>query len=338
MSDQRHFVIATRGSALALAQSNLVKDSCERAFPNYTFGLKVLKTTGDRLQLVSMSQKTESLPKGLFTKELEVALLGCEADLAVHSLKDLPTDLPAGLSLAAVSQRADVRDVLIYRGDRAYSAVPDWSRASATPVGRAFPPGLTVEGLPTGATVATSSTRRGSQLLAIRPDLKMVEIRGNVATRLRKLLEQPKLDATILAAAGLERLRMEIRPNGELAGNGLPEGFQASVMSVETMLPCVGQGALGIEVRADDQQALGFCVQLDHPETHSCVLAERAFLRAMGGGCQSPVGGLAEFREGKLRLRAVSFQAGERVRGEIEGAPADAENLGRELAARLSVR
>ena len=328
-------VIATRGSALALAQANHIKDKCQAAFPQVPFDLKVLKTTGDRLQTVSMSGGAGSLPKGLFTKELEVALLGHEADLAVHSLKDLPTELPVGLMLGAVSSRADVRDVLIYRGARAYSSTPERSRTLEGNEGRVFEPGMTLEGLPPGATVATSSTRRGSQLLAVRPDIRVVEIRGNVATRLGKLLEHGELDATVLAAAGLDRLRIEIGTGGELSGGGLPEGFIASILSVETMLPCVGQGALGIEIRADDTRVLEFCPRLDHPETHRCVLAERAFLRAMGGGCQSPVGALAEFKDGQLRLRAVSFQGGKVKGDEIMGPPAAAEALGQELAARL---
>jgi hydroxymethylbilane synthase len=163
----------------------------------------------------------------------------------------------------------------------------------------------------------------------------VVEIRGNVATRLRKLLEHGELDATILAAAGLARLGIEFRSGGQLAGEGMPEGFLGSVLNVETMLPCVGQGALGIEVRVDDKRVEEICARLDHAETHRCVLAERAFLRGMGGGCQSPVGALAQLRNGELCLRAISFQGSRTKAGEITGAPAMAEELGRELADRL---
>ncbi len=318
-------VIATRGSALALAQAHQIKEICEAAFPGVVFELKVMKTTGDRLQTASLARPADSLPKGLFTKELEVALLAGEADLAVHSLKDLPTELPNGLRLGAVGSRADVRDVLIYRGAK----VPAASR------GRRYGPGLSMGDLPSGATVATSSTRRKSQLLAARPDLRVIEIRGNVATRLRKLFEQEQIDATILAAAGLGRLRIEMQPDGELRGGGVPEGFLGSVLSVETMLPCVGQGALGIEVRAEDARALEVCARLDHEETHRCVLAERAFLRAMGGGCQSPVAALGRMKDSRLHLRAVSFQGGRMKAGEGVGLPASAEVLGQELAARL---
>jgi hydroxymethylbilane synthase len=324
---QSTLVIATRGSALALAQANLIKGACEAAFPSGSFELKIIRTTGDRMQSISLAQSSGSLPKGLFTKELEVALLKNEADLAVHSLKDLPTELPAGLQLGAVGRRADVRDVLIYRGTEVAAAE-----------GRKYRAGLTVEGLPTGATLATSSTRRGSQLLAIRPDLKIVEIRGNVATRIRKLVELEELDGTILAAAGLSRLGLEIRPDGEFVGTELPGGLLASVLSVETMLPCVGQGALGIEVRAGDAQVLECCARLDDRETHCCVLAERSFLRAMGGGCQSPVGALGEMIAGRLRLRAVVFQGSHLKRRDILGAPEEAERIGEELAASLRLQ
>jgi hydroxymethylbilane synthase len=328
-------VIATRGSALALAQAEAIRAQCQEAFASVPFELKVMKTTGDRLQTVSLARPADSLPKGLFTKELEVALMAAEADLAVHSLKDLPTELPAGLKLGAVSRRADVRDVLIYRGMTTESSGHELDDSAKDAPGRRFEPGLSIESLPTGATVATSSTRRRSQLLAVRPDLNVVEIRGNVATRLRKLMEDGGLDATVLAAAGLERLHIAILAGGGLAGEGLPEGFMGSVLSVETMLPCVGQGALGIEVRAGDDRVREVCARLDDEETHSCVLAERAFLRGMGGGCQSPVGALAEIRGGELRLRAVSFQGGRVNAGEIAGAPDLAEALGQELSVQL---
>jgi hydroxymethylbilane synthase len=323
----RPVIIATRGSALAMAQARQIREACGGAFPGMAFELKVMKTTGDRLQAASLAQLKDS--KGLFTKELEVALLEGQADLAVHSLKDLPTELPAGLCLGAVSARADVRDVLIYRGAGAPAPGGNGS-------GRRFPAGLGVEALPVGAVVATSSTRRRSQLLALRPDLKVVEIRGNVATRLRKLREQSNLDATILAAAGLDRLRIRIETDGRLVGDGVPDGFMATVQSAETMLPCVGQGALGIECRADDAKAMEICRKLDHAETHCCVVAERAFLRAMGGGCQSPVGALGTVEGGHLRLRAVTFQGGRKNADELTGLPEAAAELGLELAARLA--
>src|SRR5260370_35645311 len=171
-------IIATRGSALALAQSNMVLALCRAAFPQLTFELRIIKTTGDKLQTASLAQEGNALPKGLFTKELEVALLNREADFAVHSLKDLPTELPTGLKLAAVGERADVRDVLIYRDERAKS------------VRTGFKPKLAIEDLPEGAVVATSSTRRKAQLLTHNPALKVPDIRGNVLTRIQKLAEK----------------------------------------------------------------------------------------------------------------------------------------------------
>src|SRR5438093_815878 len=212
--------IATRGSALALAQANLVFEQCRAAFPKLKFEIRIFKTTGDKLQRASLAKPSESLPKGLFTKELESALLKHRADLAVHSLKDLPTELPAGLKLGAVGKRADVRDVLIFRDGeylRAQKAGPDakeWSPGHSER--RGFQPKLAVRELPRGAIVATSSTRRKAQLLAQRPDLNVVEIRGNVVTRLRKLADQPELDALVMAAAGMERLSFLITGEGRI--------------------------------------------------------------------------------------------------------------------------
>src|SRR3989440_6575547 len=206
--------IATRGSALALAQANAVLAQCRAAFPRLVFELKIIKTTGDKLQTASLSQEGKSLPKGLFTKELEIALLKHRADLAVHSLKDLPTELPAGLKLGAVGKRADVRDVLIYR-DAEYlrTTATDKSAAEWTPgqsARRGFEPKITMKDLPEGAVVATSSTRRKAQLLVQNPGLKVPDIRGNVVTRMQKLAERAELDATVLALVGLTRLNFRI--------------------------------------------------------------------------------------------------------------------------------
>src|SRR5271156_4865470 len=221
-------LIATRGSALALAQANMVLAACRAKFPKLAFALKIIKTTGDKLQSVAMSRIDASLPRGLFTKELEVALLKSRADVAVHSLKDLPTQLPDGLKLGAVAgKRADVRDVLIYR-----------AVLKPKTILAAFPPGLTI---------ATSSTRRKAQILAHRPDFKVVEIRGNVPTRLQKLAGQPEIDATILAAAGLARLHIQINA-GRLHGGDAPAGLAVTILDTDEMLPCPGQGALGLEV------------------------------------------------------------------------------------------
>src|SRR5690242_14252214 len=171
----RPFIIATRGSALALAQSNQVIAQCREAFPKLAFELKIIKTTGDKLQTASLAQESKTLPKGLFTKELEIALLEGQADLAVHSLKDLPTELPTGLILGAVGKRADVRDVLVYRG----ALDSGTESANAKTKLRAFKPRTTIQDLPAGAVVATSSTRRRAQLLASNSSLAAPDIRGN---------------------------------------------------------------------------------------------------------------------------------------------------------------
>lgn len=321
-------ILATRGSALALAQANAVLAQCRAAFPALAFEIKIIKTTGDKLQTASMAQEGKTLPKGLFTKELEVALLEHRADLAVHSLKDLPTDLPDGLVLGAVGKRADVRDVLIYRD-------ADYLRAAEAQARRGFKAGLKVEDLPAGAVVATSSTRRKAQLLTLNPGLKTPDIRGNVATRLQKVAERPELDATILALAGMSRLNFSVTPEGRLQGDAVPEGLLAVILEPEIMLPCVGQGAVGIEVRAGDERIAAVCERLNHVNTLECVIAERAFLSAMGGGCQSPVAAYAEVQGESLRMRALSFQSGPVRRAEAKRPVAEAADLGQQLAAEL---
>jgi len=308
--------IATRGSALALAQANAVLAQCRAAFPQGTFELRIIKTTGDKLQTASLAQEGGNLPKGLFTKELEVALLNGEADLAVHSLKDLPTELPDGLTLGAVGRRADVRDVLVYRRGR-------------------LAPGVSVAGMPAGATVATSSTRRRAQLLAINPALNTVDIRGNVLTRMQKVADRPELDATILALAGITRLHYTIAPDGTLQGEGVPAGLLGSVLDPREMLPCVGQAAVGLEVRAGDSRTAAVCARLNDAETLASVTAERAFLAAMGGGCQSPVAAWAVVEGDRLRMRALSFVTGPARQAESEGPVTEAAAIGRAIAARL---
>jgi hydroxymethylbilane synthase len=335
---ERPILIATRGSALALAQANAVFDQCRRAFPHLRFEIKVIKTTGDKLQTASLAQ-AGSLPKGLFTKELEVALLKHRADLAVHSLKDLPTDLPAGLTLGAVGKRADVRDVLLYR-DAGFLKrqaenpnLDEWSPGHAAR--RGFQPRAGLPNFPDGATVATSSPRRKAQLLAVRPDFRVVEIRGNVVTRMQKLADQAELDATVLAAAGLQRLHFEITPEGRLQGDAVPDGLLATALAPEVMLPCVGQAAVGLEVREGDERIAVLCERLNHYDTLQCVTAERAFLQAMGGGCQSPVAAYAEVVGEQLRIRAVSFRDGPRRQGELRGPLREPTVLGGRLAAEL---
>ena len=339
MPSSTPIILATRGSALALAQANMVLAQCRDAFPKLSFELKIIKTTGDKLQTASLAQEGQSLPKGLFTKELEVALLKHHADLAVHSLKDLPTELPDGLTLGAVGKRADVRDVLIYRdADYLRAAEGDKETAERTQgqsTRRGFKPGLAVKDLPAGAVVATSSTRRKAQLLTLNPGLKVPDIRGNVVTRMQKVAERAELDATVLALAGMNRLNFHITPEGRLQGDAVPEGLLAVVLDTKEMLPCVGQGAVGIEVRADDERIAAICEQLNHTATLQCVVAERAFLAAMGGGCQSPVAAYAQVVGSRLEMRALSFTHGPVRRAQAKRPVKEAVELGQQLATEL---
>src|SRR5262249_30895778 len=332
LGPDRPILIATRGSALALAQANSVLAQCRAAFPRLTFELKIVKTTGDKLQTASLAKEGTELPKGLFTKELEVALLKHKADIAVHSLKDLPTELPAGLKLGAVGKRADVRDVLIYR-DAAYLEAAEANKDSAewTPgqsKRRGFTGKISVKELPPGTVVATSSTRRKAQLLTLNPNLKVPDIRGNVVTRLQKLADRPEIDATVLALAGINRLNFTISGDGRLEGDAVPDGLLATILDTDVMVPCVGQGAVGIEVREQDERIATICQRLNHFNTLQSVTAERAFLAAMGGGCQSPVAALAEVSGEKLRMRALSFTKGALQRAEATRSIKEAVALG----------
>ena len=307
--------IATRGSALALAQANFILGECQRLFPEQKFKIKVIKTTGDKMQTASLAHTDEKLPRGLFTKELEEAMLKGEAELAVHSLKDLPTNLPPGLKLAATPKREDVRDVLIYRTEKGRSKAP-----------------LTLKQLRPGAVIGTSSTRRSAQLLELRPDLKIVPLRGNVGTRLQKLANQKDIDAIVLAAAGLARLHFQIAPGGQIVDDVLC-GLHTTYLTVAEILPAVGQAAIGIEIRDNDPATQAICDKLNDLPTWYCVTAERAFLSAMGGGCQSPVGAYAEMFGEDLHLRAVSFLATKAQRAELRDKATSAKQLGEALAA-----
>ncbi len=323
---ERTIVLASRGSALALAQANAVRALCEQAFPGADFQIKVITTTGDKLQAFAPGQEPVPGAKGLFTKELEAALLDGSADIAVHSLKDLPTELPEGLKLTAVTRRADPRDVLIHRA----------------PMGkgpRGFQPGTPLRDWPAGAVIATSSTRRQAQLLVLNHRLTVVPIRGNVGTRLKKLAQLDSIDGLVLAAAGLERLGFVIQPDGLLARSGsdeVPQGLRARSLSIDEMLPCVGQAAIGLEIRQSDPVSEGICATLNDPPTWACVLAERAFLRTMGGGCLSPVAAHATIEGAMLRVRGVSFRAGPARAGELTGTMNEAEALGARLAGQVS--
>jgi hydroxymethylbilane synthase len=243
--------IGTRGSLLALQQSQWVRDELTRNWPELTVELQVIKTTGDKILDVPLAKVGG---KGLFVKEIEDALQAGEVDLAVHSMKDMPARLPDGLIIAAIPQREDPRDVLVAHG------------------------GSSLEQLPRQARIGTSSLRRAAQAKAIRPDLRIENLRGNLDTRLRKA-EEGQYDAVILAAAGLHRMGWQKRITHYLP----PERF----------LPAVGQGALGIEARADDAEVLAFLKRLHNPATAVTVTAERSFLAELEGGCQVPIGGHA---------------------------------------------
>jgi len=292
-------VIGSRGSKLALVQAGIVKAQLELLDPSLTVRIEIVKTSGD--------VKSEPLSviggKGVFTKELEDALLARHIDLAVHSLKDLPTIVPEGLTIAAITKREDPRDALVLK------------RENTTQVG-------SLRDLPPGASVGTSSPRRLAQLKYLRADLDIKDLRGNIDTRLRKL-DEGQYDALVLACAGLRRLGVDHR-----ISIALPPG---------EMLPAVGQGALGLETRLDDEDTNKTVAKLDHKFTRLACMAERAFLRSLGGGCQLPIAAYAIVREKKIRLDGlIAEPQGLRiVKDRIVGGLDEAEQLGATLAARL---
>jgi hydroxymethylbilane synthase len=259
-----HLVLGTRGSDLALAQARIVTEKLRAVHAKLAIDIRVIKTTGDKRLDLSLSG---SLERGLFTKELEQALLGGEIDAAVHSLKDLPTDQPNDLAFGAILERADSSDVLVSK----------------------HPGGLA--GLPIGAAIATSSPRRQVQLLLLREDLRIVEIRGNVPSRLRKLSNDRSLDGLLLAKAGLDRLGHQF----------VPPGLHVAV--VEQILPAPGQGAIAVECRKSDLAAIQLLRAIHDETTALCVSAERDFLRAQGGGCHVAIAARATFQDGKVILR-----------------------------------
>lgn len=341
--------IATRGSPLALAQARSVQSRLRAAFPDGQFELEVIRTSGDALQASTPGDAATPLAKGLFTRELETALLDGRADLAVHSLKDLPTELPEGLSLGAVCPRGDVREVLLYRdavrvaADRDPSA--EWRPGIRLRSG--FGPGLRLEGLPDGAVVATGSARRSALVRARRPGLSVVPLRGNVGTRLARLLAEDGIDAVVLAAAGLTRLGFDLSPKGLLRRDHRlsqaerrlldppPEGLLGTLLEPEELLPAVGQGALAVEIRAADEEVASRIAVLDHFNTRQAVLAERAFLRGMGGGCRSPIAGHARVLGHQIHLRVAVVLDGVPRFGEDRAPVREAERLGLRLAERL---
>ena len=288
-------ILGSRGSQLALWQANFVKSILERA-GSVEVRIEIIRTTGDKITDVPLAQVGGS--KALFTKEIEEALLERRIDLAVHSLKDLPAELPAGLALGAIPAREDARDALISRH------------------------GQKLSDLPAGARVGTSSLRRGLQLRRLRPDLSVEPLRGNLDTRLRKL-DAGQYDAIVAALAGLKRMGWADRAT--------------QVFSVEEMVPAIGQGALAIEARADDKELLAGLNSLRDPDTEAATAAERAFLRRLGGGCQVPLAAHARVKQERLELAGVviSLDAARAVRGVDSGPQADAEAIGQRLAEKL---
>jgi hydroxymethylbilane synthase len=298
VSPERVITVGSRGSRLALRQTELVLAELIRHFPGRRFQVQAVRTTGDRRPQVSLAAIGG---QGVFVKELETALRVGRVDLAVHSLKDVPTEVGRGLVLAAVTERDDVRDAVVSRGHRRLAE------------------------LPAGSRVGTGSLRRAVQARALRPDLKVVELRGNVDTRLRKVREG-LVDAAVLAAAGLARLGYLERA--------------AELLDTDAMLPAIGQGALTLEARAGDAEVIEMASALDHRETRLATAAERAFLSRLGGGCRLPMAALGIIEGDSLRLRGlIADPEGRRIlRGEVAGPSADAEALGASLAEQLLSR
>ena len=283
--------LGTRASLLALQQAHMVKKRIEELNPEITVTLVHIKTTGDKLDFPLFQVGG----KGLFVKEIEEALTRKEIDLAVHSAKDLPAIIPEGLILMAFPEREDPRDALVSQGGKRFEEVPQ------------------------GGKIGTGSLRRKAQLLNLRPDLEIVPLRGNLDTRLKKLMSM-NLDGVILAAAGLRRMNWE--------------GQVSEFLDPETMVPAIGQGALAVETREGDERVRRAVAPLDHPPTRVSVLAERAFLRRLEGGCQVPIGGLARIRAEKLALTGlVAGVDGRRVvKGKVEGPLGKNTELGVQLA------
>lgn len=284
--------LGTRASALARWQANWVTEQLKNVGVNVE--IVHITTSGD----TQTGPIGQSGSQGVFTKEIQRALLDGEVDLAVHSLKDLPTEHVPGLSLAAVPKRANAADVLVSRVSDAWTSLPEGSR------------------------VGTGSVRRQAQLLAVRPDLKVLGIRGNVDTRLRKL-DEGDYDAIVLAAAGLQRL-------------GLADRI-TEVLPHEVMLPAVGQGALGLETREDDERTRAILSQLNDAATHESVIAERSLLATLRGGCSAPIGASARIRDDRLLLDAVvlSVDGSARISADGESTRSEASNLGQSVAKTL---
>lgn len=292
MKIKDHCRVGTRSSALALWQTHYVIDLLKKDFPDCTFEVVEMSTKGDRILNQSLSAIGD---KGLFTQELEHAMLNGDIDFAVHSLKDMPTSLPEGLGLTAMTRRQDPRDALLAKK------------------------GTSIESLPEGAVVGTSSLRRKSQLLHRRPDLKVIDLRGNVQTRIKKFLG-PQYDAAVLATVGLERMALD--------------DHIVARLSVEEFVPAVGQGIVVVESRQNDEAMLNMLAKINDTETWQCAAAERAFMRTVEGGCQIPIGALAEADGEELLLRGFigSLDGSQSIVQTLRGKKADSEALGKSLA------
>lgn len=299
--------LGTRGSQLALWQANWVKSEIEKRNPGLEVEIVKIKTTGDKILDVPLAKVGG---KGLFVKEIEEALLDKRIDLAVHSMKDVPTDFPKGLHLAAITEREDSRDALITAVSSQQSGV------RSQKIIKRF------NDLPKGATIGTSSLRRSSQLLYMRHDLKIVQLRGNLNTRLKKL-DEGQFDAIILAAAGVKRLGWADRIT--------------EYLPPETSLPAIGQGALGIETRIDDKEINKLVLFFDHPATSIAVRAERALLKRLEGGCQVPIAAHGEVKGNTLNLIGLvaSTDGKKIIKDSVTGQTDKAEALGIELAEKL---
>lgn len=286
-------IIGSRGSDLALWQSHYVKKELEKKNKNLRVEIIIIKTKGDKILDVALSKIGD---RNLFTKELENALLKNQIDIAVHSLKDLQTLIPEGLKLAVVSKRYPVEDVLI-----------------------SHEKGVTLQTLKENAVIATGSLRRKSQLLHIRPDIKIEDLRGNVPTRIQKFLKS-KWDGIILARAGLERLKLQ--------------NYISSVISTEEILPAVGQGVLGIEINEENKFVSEVLQSIHHDVTYKAVLAERALLKTLEGGCQVPIGAYAELKTNGIYLDAMvgSIDGSLSFRKKVRGSKSNPEKLGKSLA------
>lgn len=303
-------ILGTRGSELALTQTTMVTAALNAAHPALPITRQIIQTSGDKRQDLRFSEFSgvAQVDKGIFIKELEIALAERQIDAAVHSLKDVPSDLAAGFEIAAVLPRAAIEDVLITRD------------------------ACTLETLPQGALVGTSSVRRAAQLKWLRPDVQIVEIRGNVPTRVKKVLGEQALDAVLLAAAGL--LRLGLMKDGRIAIDG--QSLHALTLDPVTFLPAAGQGAIAIECRAGDTEVKAALRVLNDAETEARVTAEREFLKILGAGCQTPVGAHTWVSGGELHMAVRVFDEADLAKKPAEFQAKRPVNEARELAADLA--